>query len=1621
MAAKLSVRVRPETETVGQARISQALFARLKYTREVPTGEDADGAPATTKIPGSRREELAIDGAAEIEVDDHLARAPFSLQIETAQGTVLWQSPEQKSAAGDTRHEFAVPDAVFDAKLNPPQAAPSLVRSGRFVRLDDVLPNFQAYRLFVAAIRPAFIDDVENPQTKAVRQVLGLDGEGEVTSFEVERIDPAGLDSAALAALGLQPATLRPDGAFNFSIDISGDEIAWLWLLLGPEDYAGYQLDALPAQRRPPVIIMLPVTAREGEGAEGGEETTGTADGGEGGAGSEARPPLDFDEQQLIDHPGSFSDDPGQFCTPFENPQRILGERRFFTILRMDQPEIGGQASLKVSRPIVLDLAPPIRMSAVAASVRSDLGAATFNTSTLRSGAFAGAAAGPSDANASVLTSLNAARLNLAAMSLPRLGFREALNTSVFQPSRKPWIDWVRDRSKTRAPVSADNPIEWDGDPTIYQATSVVGGHVLEWRVQWRSNGYSLGNVAHTLTLAPRQTRRIARISWRRREEARRRERTEAEDALTQVTTRARDYTDAVQSSLSEWSSGGSKSRTTGAAGGIGFAMGPVVIGGGAAHGRASSESWQQGGRRVAAAEQQQLRDAIRQHGESIRSVENTIVTEITQEEEAEGVSETLRNVNYCHALSVIYYEILRHLRVDTAFAGVRECLFVPFSVTPFDIDKALKWRDRLRHGMIDTSLRWALDRLDEVASAWADSDIPPGRRMHHPVNYVSGSVYIQLSVDRPREQGEDETQEDYLTVWTPFAQIMMVSPRRVIADLKAAAEQARDLIFQRQTAPAMAARWADHLQLFFGSARISDVDFTLATEYRFGSTVRVDFTAALNGTFNREQMQQITVRSGVPLPPGSVANLQRMSIHYHTDHFDRQVTSDSGARDIVTVETGVPDPAGATAHFPTSAWEREDLRQMIENGVEKLIVHLNANLVYYHKVIWWLMDRDELYMMLDGFTAPYGRRFVNGEWVEDPGRSLASVVERDPMAILGNTLVFRVAAGAFLGVNGHESPDDAFQYYYDSQVRSEPLRVSLPTEGLYAQALMDKCNACEEHFGSVDWVLTDKDPELELIADQLGTRRAAPEGLTPTPLPTPIIALQNAPAAPDPQGLAGVLGAVTTANAFRDMAGLAGTQANAAAAMTTAASLATNFGNQAAQLELERRKQAAGELDKQRASLERAVNSGIMKKEDAEKHLNKLHDQAAGGPAQEAPARTTDELATNVASGLSPGQSATVARTTPEGIETVSVEGSPRLASIDFSQVRTHCGFPGSGRVVSESEMRDFIRIEAENERTAWIDAASNQLLEEDQDAIFGRLVAFWLSINATIPSDVLGALVAAATDAARNYGQILTDPVATATLNTEIARVQGELVAAVTQGTPPANLGTLIDTAIRRARLSRLDDPNFAFWSAVFVATSVRRAAIAATVERVDGGIHSGANDLLVASISHLGFTKAAYERRFGPGQMRGTYHAFRPDEREPQIGDIIVQDRDAATVAGVLGFNAIPNTAQRGLHSDIVVQANPGDDFVVAIGGNIGQGPTGRESVRRRRFPLDANRRLLVRRQSRYSTEDAAQTLPALPADTNAALDGVSTARIFALLSPVEVCIVLPGTRVDGGVIA
>ncbi|HTN33555.1 MAG TPA: hypothetical protein VL091_06080, partial [Marinobacter sp.] len=865
---------------------------------------------------------------------------------------------------------------------------------------------------------------------------------------------------------------------------------------------------------------------------------------------------------------------------------------------------------------------------------------------------------------------------------------------------------------------------------------------------------YSLGDVAHTLTLAPRQTRRIVKMDWHRREASARRETTRFGEEVAQSTFRERDYSDAVQSNLNEWSKGGSSSKTTGASGGLGFSIGSLVIGGGASHGRASSNSWQQGGRSVSAAEEQSLRDAIRQFGDSLRQYESTVVNEVSQEESIEGVSEVVRNPNYCHSLTVIYHEILRHMRVDTVLSGVRECLFVPFSIRPFTTPRVARWRDVLERYLKKRELRWALKYADDIINGWNGSDVPSGARKEQLLESLTGSIYIKIGIERPRDEVISDDIDEHLKesgavgerittkVWKAYAGILPFPVGEIVARIRNYTPAQRDVYFQREIAPAMARRWVDRLKIASANGELEGADFTLVGEYHFNRTVRVDFTVpteSLAGT-KREAITQLIVSATEHLPKGSVANITSATVDFHTTHYHRRVSAPRGVHDLVAAPAWDDDEAtrpapteSATLSFRASNWEEQNMRTEAQKANLKILDHINDNLHYYHKVIWWTMDRDELYMLLDGFAIS-----------TSDGRSIASVVEREPVAILGNSLVFRVAAGAFLGVNGHESYEDAFNYYKGEGAPSMPMRISLPTDGLYAQAIMDECNACEEHEGSTDWVLNDEDPALaDFPSSFFDSRRSQPQNMTPTEMPSSIINLQNAPAAPSPQGFGDILKTLGSNSAFRDMAGLEGTQKNAMEALNSATGLAGQFGDFALQIrlaELEAERDAGKNFDKKRAALDRAVDKKSMTKEDREAALRK---QAEDMGRQTG--RGVSDQAKSIVDQFGKDRDVTVTEQDVDGTRTVTVKK------------------PGTSDTATETPGTDKkpAPTSAELERQKRLDAQAPQYFLRNLGSGGWELVLLNFDVNS-------GALKAGHQEGLRKASHLMTDNPALGTYST-------------------------------------------------------------------------------------------------------------------------------------------------------------------------------------------------------------------------------------------------------------
>jgi hypothetical protein len=358
---------------------------------------------------------------------------------------------------------------------------------------------------------------------------------------------------------------------------------------------------------------------------------------------------------------------------------------------------------------------------------------------------------------------------------------------------------------------------------------------------------------------------------------------------------------------------------------------------------------------------------------------------------------------------------------------------------------------------------------------------------------------------------------------------------------------------------------------------------------------------------------------------------------------------------------------------------------------------------------------------------------------------------------------------------------------------------------------------------------------------------------------------------------------------------------------------------------------------------------------------------------------------------------------------------GSPAtLAERDdeaFDELIEVCGFFGPNNVRrTEQQIRDAVVNRATAEWTEWHTTAGRPR-KENETAMFGRLVSYYLSANGDMRPDALTALQTTALGI--NYAALFAAGATPAAIAAEARRSRGVLVAAAPRS-PRDNLESQAGDAIAHAREARADTGSFSAWSAVFVTACVRGAQIAEGLEAVipPGRTHVGADELLKAAVAHATYIIEARERRRRTlPRQRGTYHAFTPTERAPVRGDIIVQDRDATTEARVTTLTAL--RAGRLTHGDIVVEVQPG--FAITIGGNLDS-----NSVRRRRYPLNDQGFLVIDRLLLFTQETDDGVLPALPARTTERLHLHSTARIFGLLSPVEECAAVPGQPYHGGIL-
>jgi len=764
-----------------------------------------------------------------------------------------------------------------------------------------------------------------------------------------------------------------------------------------------------------------------------------------------------------------------------------------------------------------------------------------------------------------------------------------------------------------RTSLSQSEQMLWDGDPMVAQAVTISHGRILTIKQVWRADGYSLGDLRYSLPLAPLQKKNIAIIDWDRRDVLQMESSQTYGESFYNYVGRERDISEIVASALSESIKAHSDSSSGSDTSGSGFSLFGVAFGGSSGgSSNASTNASQDSSRTLASNYMNQLRDQTVQSANALRAQRVTMVQQVSQEESARAVTEVVANRNACHAITVQYFEVLRHFRVDHELDAVRECLYIPFPVSPFDAKKVVRWRNALER-YLPSRLIGAVDACERLT----DNHAPTTTYADEILTNLSAE--IELILDFPMPSAPLEA----VTPWQNWLAVSFSTSSPLpglVEKLKQADSTARYELFEREIGPALAKKFVDELTV---SAVLDNlaveplpIKAVLASSYRAGDahSVRLqEYASIADRAIPRGRVASIKITSGATIASFDSAIVRGASVLFCTESIRSNVVVKPAANDLKAGPVSLLTPP-----------QPHELRARTEDDTEaamQLLRHLNENVEFYHKAIFWTMDPDRRYSLLDAYVAPNAG-----------GRSVASVVENRLVGIIGNSLVMPVAPGIRLdsfeeksdtGGNTENEGEDWLLAYYRPMIASPSARISVPTRGVFAESVMGSCNSCEKIDNSRNWQYWEHPlPDEPTAIDPLSlASRARDTALaTPPQMPAAIINQVGFPPAPDASGTAPAIAAITNPNSFPNDTGIAGTQHNSLDALAQSYAVTKRFGELGAELamkQLEAGQMAAAVATGNPAalapmvkdSIRRDVESGLVDSDTARASVGSIND----------------------------------------------------------------------------------------------------------------------------------------------------------------------------------------------------------------------------------------------------------------------------------------------------------------------------------------------------------------------------------------------------------------------------
>ena len=722
------------------------------------------------------------------------------------------------------------------------------------------------------------------------------------------------------------------------------------------------------------------------------------------------------------------------------------------------------------------------------------------------------------------------------------------------------------ERVPIEAPIDVTSFLDLvERDPKrVPKAASLGLGYVLTMRQLWIPTGLSLGDLVYSLPLAPGEQQRIAVSEERETLSVR-----EVESLTATEFQRYNEVADSstravFDSAFNESASGGSRMKTRSEAGAFGgglavggFFSGIVAglgLGGGYSDSTTtgSTSSWQKASRDYASSASQDFHSSLSRQAAARRTANRTSVRLATATETREVVTKVITNHNHNHALTMQYWQVLRHFGVSSNVDDVQLVCFVPLEIVQF-LDsfqpRALptgsysrdfllaRYRTLLRyHDVLESRLRFQPELMHglRVLRAFAGN----------PTMTVESSGGAAQDIVNLRIEGTFMPFEDiYATAISTTG--ARVGPIRLVgaspavgsgyetrAELLQALRTRRAGSFEIRTGalalPDYIAK-SDIARIEF-SRRFSTFSYRLALPSALSFSDVFSYlanTASLDVTLRTADLEQ---ELGGPVVRDPVATL-------------------GGGTDLLEAYNGPGGSEIMGAVLPVAARRLPpELAFADLLRIEAVLGHVVQNTVEYSKAVWQSLTPEERAIMLEPYTIGVPTGGIGDASDEVP---LLNCVANVVLGFFGNAAVMPFFIPPRLaGEIGHTSRDvqEALLRFHRQAFAPPQTSITLPARGVLGEAVLGSCESSEKIDLTRFWNWQDSPPDTATDPAQLaelfggGNKLVGPSGATaPSELQTNgIVTINQGPAALSPADLAtALIASLPESNLPKDLTGL--------------------------------------------------------------------------------------------------------------------------------------------------------------------------------------------------------------------------------------------------------------------------------------------------------------------------------------------------------------------------------------------------------------------------------------------------------------------------------------------------